>query len=116
MVYIMSYNINTDILIKELSCANEYKLPTEIKVTTPSYSITEGLNFLIDNVLIPLTNGNTVHTRDLDSSKFDKNDLEDMYYFYMENYYDGTREWYMLKNIHDICVKAVAQNIAINFI
>ena len=116
MMLLMGYKIDTNTLIKKLSRAKKHKLPPQTKERTLSFSKSDGLNYLIENVLIPLTNGNTVHTRDLDSSKFDKSDLEDMYYFYMDNYYDGTREWYMLKNIHDSCVKAVAQNIAINFI
>lgn len=112
----MGYVLDLDVLRKKLSRATIRKDVPKYLLKDPPVEISENLQYLVDNVLNPLSNGQQVHSADIDFSRFNRNDLVDLYDYYMEHFFDGTREWYNLKNVYTVCKNSEAQTVPVNFL
>ena len=77
----------------------------------PELGFSEGLIYLIRNVIIPLTRKEKINSANLDFSKFTDEDLADLY-----DYYDGSSSWYKLKAFYQQCCKAPSQAAPIRFL
>ena len=82
----------------------------------PELGFSEGLVYLIRNVIVPLTRKEKINSANLDFSKFTDVDLSDLYEFYDKNYYDGSSSWYKLKAFYQQCCKAPSQAAPIRFL
>lgn len=82
----------------------------------PKLGLSEGLKYLIRNVIVPLTRKEKINSADLDFSKFTDVDLSDLYEYYDKNYYDGSSAWYKLKAFYQQCCKAPSQAAPIRFL
>ncbi|MBO5317285.1 MAG: hypothetical protein J6A74_02450 [Oscillospiraceae bacterium] len=82
----------------------------------PELGFSEGLIYLIRNVIIPLTRKEKINSANLDFSKFTDEDLADLYDYYNTNYYDGSSSWYKLKAFYQQCCKAPSQAAPIRFL
>lgn len=112
----MALTLDTDLLWKKLGRARIRKTPLSDNRKDPPPELSKGLQYLIDNVLDPLAEGEPVHSANLDFSQFGDRDLEDLYYYYMDTCYDGTKDWYKLKAVYSACIKAESQTAPILFL
>lgn len=112
----MALTVDTDLLRKKLGRARIRKDPPTDNRKDPPPELSKGLQYLIDNVLDPLSEGEPVHSANLDFEQFNEGDLEDLYYYYMDTCYDGTKDWYKLKSVYSACIKAESQTAPIQFL
>lgn len=82
----------------------------------PALGLSEGLKYLIRNVIDPLRRKEKINSANLDFSKFTNSDLADLYDYYNENHYDGSSDWYKLKAFYRQCCIAPSQAISIRFL
>ena len=82
----------------------------------PELGFSEGLIYLIRNVIVPLTRKEKINSANLDFSKFTDEDLADLYDYYDKNYYDGSSSWYKLKAFYQQCCTAQSQAAPIRFL
>ena len=82
----------------------------------PALGFSEGLKYLIRNVLVPLARKEKINSADLDFSKFTDVDLSDLYDYYYQNHYDGSSAWYKLKAFYQQCREAQSQVAPILFL
>ena len=82
----------------------------------PKLGLSEGLKYLIRNVIVPLSQKQKINSVDLDFSKFTDVDLSDLYDYYYNNHYDGSSAWYKLKTFYQQCVNAPTQTAPVNFL
>jgi hypothetical protein len=76
----------------------------------------ERVQYLIDHVLIPLFNGEKVHSADLDFKQFDWLDINELYDYYMNHYYHGESDWQKLRKVYKLCKNAESLTKAVSFI
>ena len=112
----MAFTIDTDLLRKKLGRARIRKDAPMCQRKDPPPELSKGLQYLIDNVLDPLSEGRPVHSGNLDFEQFNDNDLADLYDYYMDVCYDGTKEWYDLKKVYIACLRADALAAPIQFL
>ena len=112
----MGYSLDLDVLRKKLSRAKILKESPEYLLKEPPAEIPKGLQYLIQNVLNPLSCGQRVHSGDIDFSCFNDNDVVDLYDYYMDHFFDGTKDWYALKTVYTTCKNAVSQSTSVCFI
>lgn len=103
----MTYELDLDLLRKKLSRARLQREEPRYLIKKPEIEQDNSLAYLIENVLNPLLNGEKVHSADLDFGAFDCLDISNLYDFYMEHYYDGTRDWLQLQTVYVACKNAV---------
>ena len=112
----MALTLDTDLLRKKLGRARIRKdVPTPNRKDPPP-ELSKGLQYLIDNLLDPMSDGKLVHSGNLDFEQFTDNDLADLYYYYMDVCYDGTKEWYALKKVYLSCLKAEPLAMPVQFL
>ena len=85
----MTYELDLDLLRKKLSRARLEKSPPKPPTQEEEEKPSERVQYLIDHVLIPLFNGEKVHSADLDFKQFDWVDINELYDYYMNHYYHG---------------------------
>ena len=112
----MALTLDTDLLRKKLRSAKIRKDAPTSNLKDPPPELSKGLQYLIDNLLDPMSDGESVHSGNLDFEQFNDNDLEDLYYYYMDVCYDGTREWYALKKVYLACIKAAPLAMPVKFL
>lgn len=108
--------IDTDILRLKLSRARLCKDVTTTKYIDPPNENPEGLQYLIDNVLSPLMNGQKVHSLDLDFTKIDENNIEELGEYYTKYFSHCSRNWNQLKGVYDTCNQASSLPVPVSFI
>ena len=111
----MTYDLDLDLLRKKLSRARLHKEP----IKTPSEQTeepSERVKYLIDNVLTPLFAGEQIHSADLDFTKFDWLDIDELYDYYMNHYYNGESDWQKLRKVYTLCRDSKSLTTAISFI
>lgn len=82
----------------------------------PALGLSEGLKYLIRNVIVPLSRKEQINSANLDFSKFTNVDLSDLYDYYYEHHFDGSSVWYKLKAFYLQCKKAQCQAAPIDFL
>ncbi len=82
----------------------------------PALGLSEGLKYLIRNVIVPLSRKEQINSTNLDFSKFTSVDLSELYDYYHKNHYDGSSVWYKLKAFYLECRKAPSQAAPIRFL
>lgn len=112
----MTLTLDTDLLRIKLGEAIIRKDVPVSNLKDPPPELSKGLQYLIENVLDPLSDGEKVHSANLDFERFNEIDLEDLYYYYMDTCYDGTKEWYDLKKVYLACIKAVPLTMPVQFL
>lgn len=112
----MAFAVDTDLLRENLKKAKKWENPQLTNRKDPPPELSRGLKYLIDTVLDPLSEGVAVHSSDLDFEQFSNQDLEDLYYYYMDRCYDGSKDWYRLKAVYTGCVKAASQTAPVQFL
>ena len=112
----MALTLDTDLLRKKLGRAKIRKDAPTSNLKDPPPELSKGLQYLIDNLLDPMSDGESVHSGNLDFEQFNDNDLEDLYYYYMDTCYDGSSEWYALKKVYTSCLKAAPLTVPVQFL
>ena len=112
----MAVTLNPDLLCENLKKAQKRDISSNGSLKDPPPEPSKGLQYLIENVMEPMSDGIPVHSASLDFSQFNESDLEDLYYYYMDIYYDGTKDWYNLKTVYAVCMKATSQTAPIQFL
>lgn len=112
----MAVTLDTDLLRKKLGRARLSKENPSDNRKDPLPELSKGLKYLIENVLDPMSYGDPVHSGNLDFTKFDDFDLADLYDYYMEHCYDGSKDWYRLKAVYTTCRSAASQTAPISFL
>lgn len=112
----MSCIIDIGVFKENLSKAKQRNDVSEYMLKEPPEDLPDNLRYLIDNILDPLRQDQNVHTGDIDFSKFNRNDIADLYDYYIEHIYDGTADWYKLKSVYDVCKKTASQSVPVRYI
>lgn len=112
----MAVVLDIDLLRKKLGRARLSKDNPTTYRRNPLPELSRGLIYLIENVLDPMSHGEQVYSCDLDFTKFDDGDLADLYDYYMEHCYDGSKDWYRLKAVYTACRNAASQTAPISFL
>ena len=112
----MTYELDLDLLRKKLSRARLEKSPPVPPVQEEYEKPSERVQYLIDHVLIPLFNGEKVHSADLDFKQFDWVDINELYDYYMNHYYHGESDWQKLRNVYKLCKNAESLTSSVSFI
>lgn len=112
----MALTLDTDLLRKKLGRARIRKDAPTSNLKDPPPELSKGLQYLIDNLLDPMSNGKPVHSGNLDFEQFTDNDLADLYDFYMDVCYDGTTDWYALKKVYLACLNAAPLAMPVQFL
>lgn len=112
----MAVTLDTDLLRKKLAKAKPREIPPTDNRKDPPPELSKGLQYLIDNVLEPMSEGIPVHSGNLDFAQFNDNDLADLYDYYMDVCYDGTKDWYNLKAVYTVCLQAASQTAPVKFL
>ena len=112
----MAVTLDTGLLRKKLGRARLSKENTSGNRKNSLPELSTGLKYLIENVLDPMSYGDPVHSNNLDFSQFDDGDLADLYDYYMEHCYDGSKDWYRLKAVYTACRRAASQTVPISFL
>ena len=103
-------------LRSNLEASEPKKEASDDDLDNPDLGYSEGLKYLIRNVIIPLSRKETINSSDLDFSKFTDMDLSDLYDYYYANHYDGSSAWYKLKALYLHCRKAPTQTAPVQFL
>lgn len=112
----MALVLDLELLRENLDHSSPHKEVVGDGLDDPELGFSEGLIYLIRNVIIPLTRKEKINSVNLDFSKFTDADLVDLYDYYGENYYDGSSAWYKLKAFYQQCCKAPSQAAPIQFL
>lgn len=112
----MALTLDTDLLRRKLGRARIRKDAPISNRKDPPPELPKGLQYLIDNLLEPMSDGKVVHSGNLDFEQFTNNDLADLYDYYMDVCYDGTSEWYALKKVYIACLTADPQTMPVQFL
>ena len=112
----MALVLDTGILRENLCKAKEREIPADYNLKESLLEVSKGLRYLVENVLDPLSEDRPVHSANLDFSQFNENDLADLYDYYMEVCFDGTKDWYSLKAVYKGCLQAEAQTAPVQFL
>lgn len=112
----MTYELDLDQLRKKLSRARLQKNPPVPPVREEIEEPSERVQYLIDHVLIPLFNGEKVHSADLDFKRFDWLDIDELYDYYMNYYYNGESDWQKLRKVYKLCKNAESLTTSVSFI
>ena len=101
-------SIRTSTLIEKLR-----SVPQETeRVSTPFYEpkdCSDGMRYLYENVLCPILEGKVVATNTLDMDRFDRDDIDAIYDFYMDNYKRYSTELSQLYNWYQTCCNIPAK-------
>lgn len=112
----MTYVLDLDQLRKKLSGAHLQREKPKYLIKQPEGELTEGLSYLVENVLKPLFAEQEIHSADLDFNAFDQGDITDLYDYYYEYYYDGTSDWKLLGTVYKACKYARPLTSTVTFI
>ena len=112
----MALVLNLKLLRNNLEHSEAKKEETGDDLDNPALGYSDGLKYLIRNVIIPLSREEQINSANLDFSKFTDVDLSDLYDYYYENHYDGSSAWYKLKSFYQQCKKAPTQTAPVNFL
>lgn len=112
----MTYELDLDVLRRKLSKAQLQKEKIEPPITEPGEEPSKRVKYLIENVLTPLFAGEEVHSADLDFRQFDRLDINELYDYYMNHYYNGESDWQRLRNVYLLCKKAESLTAPVCFI
>lgn len=112
----MAVTLDTDLLRKKLGRARIRKDAPTSNLKDPPPELPKGLQYLIDNLLDPMSDGKLVHSGNLDFDQFTDDDLADLYDYYMDVCYDGTTEWYALKKVYLACLNAAPLSMPVQFL
>lgn len=108
--------IDTNVLRYKLSRARLCKEVPSTKLLDPPLENSEGLQYLIDNVLKPMMNDQRVHSADLDFALIEENDIDELGEYYIKYFSDRSQEWRMLKKVYDTCRQAYPLTVSVPFI
>ena len=112
----MTYELDLDVLRRKLSRAHLQKEKIEHPSAEHGEEPSKRVKYLIENVLTPLFVGEDVHSADLDFERFDRLDIDELYDYYIEHFYDGSSDWQSLRNVYMLCRKAESLTAPVCFI
>lgn len=107
----VNMTIKSSVLIQQLKNADDES--ARFNESSYDLELSEGVRYLYYSVLLPLLKGEKLSTSDLDMNSFDRDDIEELYSFYMNNFTCLSREFSALQRICQkcSCSSALTENI-----
>lgn len=112
----MTMNVDLKLLRDHLEQSEPRKEEAGDGLDDPSLGLSEGVKYLIRNVIVPLSRKEKLFSANLDFSKFTNTDLSDLYDYYYDNHFDGSSAWYKLKAFYLQCREAPSQAAPIRYL
>ncbi len=111
----MSYEIRIQQLMNNLKKAeNETEYFSNPLSDLHGYN--SGVQYLYDEVLLPLLKNQAVYVQNLDMNRFEQEDIGALFSFYEENYSGRSRELARLRYIYEKCNEAPPKSAVVCFL